>query len=122
MPFIADKFYTGVVEKLQHTFHKYEYIPEVGTCGNSCSAIPADAVSKDGQIEYLLAVAMCILQNVPASPFLEELFNNYLKDYIHFVNSGHAYHLAEYYLNDDFILKHKNEWSQAQPAAKIRYI
>lgn len=116
-----DKFYQGIVEKLQATFRKYAYIPEVSDCSDACQAISPKANTKDEKVEYLLAVVMCLLQNVPKSPFLEELFNNFLKDYIHFVNPGHVYHLAEYYLTDDFILKHKNEWLQDQ-TPKIRYI
>ncbi|WP_262891490.1 hypothetical protein [Adhaeribacter radiodurans] len=44
-----------------------------------------------------------------------------MKDYIYFVNPDHVYHLAEYYLTDDFILKHKSEWHQDR-TPKIRYI
>ncbi len=121
MPFTSDNFFNEIVIKLQRTFQKYGYIPEVEACGVSCAAFATVPTSKDVQIDYLLSVAMCMLQNVPASPFLEELFNNFLKDYIHFVNPGHVYHLAEYYLNDDFILKQQNQWAQTQPS-KIRYI
>ncbi len=117
----SDKFYRGVCEKMQATFRKYHYIPEIVACGNSCQEIKVNATSKDEQIEYLLSLVMCMLQTVPNSPFMEELFNNFLKDYIHFVNPDHVYHLAEFYLNDDFILKHKSEWLQKQQP-KIRYI
>ena len=117
----SDTFYLGIVEKLKATFNKYNYIAEVSACGTACQAINPEANNKDEQINYLLSVVMCLLQNVPNSPFLEEMFNNFLKDYIHFVNPGHVYHLADYYLNDDFILKHKHEWLQDQ-TPKIRYI
>lgn len=117
----SDRFYQGIVEKLQGTFSKYAYIPEVAACGAACQQVKTQANTNDEQVEYLLAILMCLLHNVPKSPFLEEMFNNFLKDYIHFVNPGHVYHLAEYYLTDDFILKHKNEWLQNQ-TPKIRYI
>lgn len=119
--YASDKFYAGVVEKLQLTFRKHAAIPEVAACAPACLAIKAAATTKDEQVGYLLAVTGCLLQHVLTSPFVEELFNNYLKDYLHFVNPSHGYHLAEFYLTDDFILKHRNKWSKSPPT-KIRYI
>ncbi|QNF33903.1 hypothetical protein HUW51_14660 [Adhaeribacter swui] len=117
----SDKVYRDIVEKLQATFKKYDYIPEIAACNQNCQLVIGQGNSKDEQTEYLLQIVMCLLQTVPNSPFVEELFNNFLKDYIHFVNPEHIYHLAEYYLTDDFILKHKSEWLQDQ-TPKIRYI
>ncbi len=117
----SDKVYQDIREKLQATFKKYSYIPEVSNCDSACKVLNAEATTKDEQTQFLLNVVMCMLQSVPNSPFMEELFNNFLKDYIHFVNPEHIYHLADYYLTDDFILKHKNEWLQDQKP-KIRYI
>ncbi|WP_146153581.1 hypothetical protein [Adhaeribacter arboris] len=117
----SDKVYQDIREKLRATFTKYSYIPEVALCDKSCQELKSEAITKDGQVQYLLEVVLCMLQSVPNSPFMEELFNNFLKDYIHFVNPEHIYHLADYYLTDDFILKHKSEWHQDQ-SPKIRYI
>ncbi|RDC64017.1 hypothetical protein [Adhaeribacter pallidiroseus] len=117
----SDKIYRDILEKLRATFKKYNYIPEIAACEQAGLQIRPRGNSQEERTEYLLEIVMGLLQAVPNSPFIEELFNNFLKDYIHFVNPEHVYHLAEYYLTDDFILKHKSEWLQDQKP-KIRYI
>ena len=119
--FGSDKIYRDILEKLQATFKKYNYIPEIAACDLAYQHIKPRGNCKEERANYLLEVLMCLLQTVPGSPFVEELFSNYLKDYIYYTNPGHLYHLAEYYLTDDFILKYKSEWLQDQKS-KIRYI
>ena len=117
----SDKVYRDIREKLAATFKKYNYLREIAACDQACQQIGPKGNAQDEQTEYLLQLVMCMLQTVPDSPFVEELFNNFLKDYLYFVNPDHVYHLAEFYLTDDFILKHKSEWLQDQKP-KIRYI
>ncbi|QMU27303.1 hypothetical protein [Adhaeribacter radiodurans] len=73
----SDKVYQDIREKLQATFRKYSYIPEVSDCDKACQEIKEEGNSKDEQTQYLLDTVMCLLQSVPNSPFVEELFNNF---------------------------------------------
>ena len=120
----AEIFYYQIIQKLNTTLVAYNHIPEVSQCGESFESLEVALYSKDAQVNHLLSITMCLLKHVPNSPFLDEIFTNFLKDYIHLVNPEMPKHIGELYLTDEFVKKQSQEikikFSQKSPVLKVQ--
>ena len=76
-----------------------EQLPEVVHCRESFEVLEQAAFSRDTQINYLLAITVCLLKHVPDSPLVEQIFTNFLKDYLYLVDPSRHYFTGDLYLS-----------------------
>jgi hypothetical protein len=82
----ADRFYYTIIEKLNNTIETYHSLPDMACCREHFEVLEQAAHSRDAQINHLLSITNCLLQYLPNSPAMEQVFTNFMKDYIHLVN------------------------------------
>jgi hypothetical protein len=82
----TDQFYQQIILKLNTSIAAYKHLPDIARCGERFEVLEQAAYSRDAQINHLLSITNCLLKYLPNSPALEQLFTNFLKDYIHLVN------------------------------------
>lgn len=117
----SEHFYRQMLDKVNNTINRYKQVAEVAQCGEIFEALELAAFSKDAQVNHLLSIANCLLKYVPDSPALEEVFTNFLKDYIHLVNPAMPPYIGDYYLTDEFIRAYEQQ-KLNRPGAQYRYI
>ncbi|WP_034256520.1 hypothetical protein [Adhaeribacter aquaticus] len=105
----SENFYYTIIHKLNATLAAYHHIGEIDKCGDSFDSLDIALHSKDIQINHLLSITMCLLKQVPNSLYVDELFTNFLKDYVHLVNPEMPMHMGELYLSEEFIRKHNQD-------------
>lgn len=81
-----DRLYREIIHKLNTTIALNRHLPDISRCGEKFEALEQAAYSRDAQINHLLSITNCLLKYLPNSPALEQVFTNFLKDYIHLVN------------------------------------
>jgi hypothetical protein len=101
----TDVLYRSIIQKLNATVAHYKEVEGISQCGESFEVLDQAIFSKDSQVNHLLAITNCLLKYVPYSPYLDELFTNFLKDYIHLANPEMPRHEGEFYLDDAFMQK-----------------
>jgi len=100
----GDRFYRAIIDKLNNTISTYQQVAEVSQLGQFFEPLDLAAYSRDAQINHLLSITNFLLKYVPYSPFLEEIFTNFLRDYIHLANPDMPPYLGELYLDERFVL------------------
>jgi len=99
-----DRFYRVIINKLNDTIATYQQVAEVSQLGQFFDPLELAAYSRDAQINHLLSITNFLLKYVPYSPYLEEIFTNFLKDYIHLANPDMPPYVGELYLDEGFVL------------------
>ena len=99
-----DRFYKTIINKLNNTIATYQQVAEVSQLGHLFEPLELAAFSRDAQINHLLSITNFLLKYVPYSPFLEEIFTNFLKDYIHLANPDMPPFIGELYLDEKFVM------------------
>ena len=96
----AHIFYQKVLDKLNTTLEVYqEHLPEIYYCREYFEALEQAAFSHDTQINHLLSITVCLLKYVPNSPLIEQIFTNFLKDYLYLVDPSRHYFTGDLYLS-----------------------
>ena len=104
----ADRFYEGIIRKLNMTLATYKSLPDISRCGETFEVLEQAVHSRDAQINHLLSITHCLLKYMPNSPALEQVFTNFLKDYIHLVNPDMPAYEGALYLEESFF-RSKNQ-------------
>ena len=94
-----DRLYREIIHKLNTTIALNRHLPDISRCGEKFEALEQAAHSRDAQINHLLSITNCLLKYLPNSPALEQVFTNFLKDYIHLVNPDMPPYEGALYLN-----------------------
>jgi hypothetical protein len=102
-PVETDRFYEEIILKLNTTIATYRHLPDISRCGERFEALEQAAHSRDAQINHLLSITNCLLKYLPNSPGLEQIFTNFLKDYIHLVNPEMPAYEGGLYLEGPYI-------------------
>jgi len=116
-----DRFYSVILNKLNNTIATYQQVAEISQLGQFFEPLELAAYSRDAQINHLLSITNSLLKYVPYSPFLEEIFTNFLKDYIHLANPEMPPYIGELYLDEKFVLNQSLK-RQTQKSSKLGYI
>ena len=98
----ADRFYEKIILKLNMTLAAYKSLPDISRCGETFEVLEQAIHSRDAQINHLLSITHCLLKYMPDSPALEQVFTNFLKDYIHLVNPQMPAFEGTLYLEESF--------------------
>ncbi|MGV3639211.1 MAG: hypothetical protein ACO1NZ_01755 [Adhaeribacter sp.] len=93
-----DRLYREIIRKLNTTIARNKHLPDISRCGEKFEVLEQAAHSRDAQINHLLSITNCLLKYLPNSPALEQVFTNFLKDYIHLVNPEMPPYEGELYL------------------------
>ena len=96
-------YYHHIINKLNATIREYNHIASVNQYENAFEISDLITITPDGQINHLLAITVSLVNHVPESSYLEELFNNFMKDYLHLVNPELPCHVGDLYLSPDFV-------------------
>ena len=97
-------FYQKIIEKLNATITLYNALPEMKRCREAYELLELAIYSRDAQINHLLHISMRLLKYVPHSPLMEEVFTNFMQDYLHLVNPNMPPFIGEYYLTSEIAL------------------
>jgi len=100
-----DRFYHTIINKLNNTIATYQQVAEVSQIGKFFEPLELASYSRDAQINHLLSITNYLLKYVSHCPYLEEIFVNYLKDYIHLANPEMPPFVGELYLDEKFIMR-----------------
>ncbi|MGV3505439.1 MAG: hypothetical protein ACO1O1_17155 [Adhaeribacter sp.] len=100
-----DRLYREIIQKLNTTIAQNKHLPDISRCGEKFEALEQAAHSRDAQINHLLSITNCLLKYLPNSPALEQVFTNFLKDYIHLVNPEMPPFVGSLYLPRDYSLQ-----------------
>lgn len=103
----TSRFYEKIITKLNATLATYRSLPDISRCRESFEVLEQAASSRDAQINHLLSITNCLLKYIPESPALEQVFTNFLKDYIHLVNPEMPAYIGELYLEENFFRNRK---------------
>ncbi len=98
-------FYYHIINKLNDTIREYHHNAFIYQFKDAFEISDLITITPDGQINHLLAITVSLVNRVPESPYLEELFNNFLKDYMHLVNPELPFHAGDLYISPDFVPK-----------------
>ncbi|MDB5262182.1 MAG: hypothetical protein JWQ14_1463 [Adhaeribacter sp.] len=109
------RFYHHIIAKLNATIQEYHNLAAVAQFYGAFELPEQITVCCDGQINHLLAITVRLVNKVPGSPHLEELFTNFMKDYLHLVNPELPFHAGDLYINRKFI----QEVSPSAPVVKL---
>lgn len=110
-----DRFYMKIIEKLNATLATYKSLPDISRCGETFEVLEQAAHSRDAQINHLLSITNCLLKYMPNSPALEQVFTNFLKDYIHLVNPEMPAFKGALYLEEGFSRKQQGGTTSPYP-------
>ena len=100
-----DRFYHTIITKLNNTIATYQQVAEVSQIGKFFEPLELASYSRDAQINHLLSITNYLLKYVSHCPYLEEIFVNYLKDYIHLANPEMPPFVGELYLDEKFMMR-----------------
>ena len=98
------RFYNHIISKLNATLQEYSNLAGIAQFQGAFDVPEQVTYTFDGQINHLLSITVSLVNKVPESLYLEELFTNFLKDYMHLVNSELPFHAGELYLTNRFNL------------------
>ncbi|KAA5541256.1 hypothetical protein [Adhaeribacter rhizoryzae] len=96
------RFYHHIISKLNATLQEYNKVAVIAQFQGKFDVPEQVTFTLDGQINHLLSITVSLVNKVPESPYLEELFSNFLKDYMHLVNPELPFHAGVLYLNDHY--------------------
>jgi hypothetical protein len=99
---VTSRFYEEIILKLNTTIARYNHLADISRCGETFEALEQAAWSRDAQINHLLSITNCLLKYLPNSPAMEQIFTNFLKDYIHLVNPEMPPYEGNLYLEERF--------------------
>ena len=118
----AHIFYHQVIAKLNKTIAVYqEHLPEVYHCRESFEALEQAAYSRDTQINHLLSITICLLKYVPNSPLIEQVFTNFLKDYLYLVDPSRYHFTGDLYLSSRLVQQQMQQ-SYSLPNSVVLHI
>jgi len=95
-------YYHHIITKLSATITEFNHIAIVNKFKDLFDIPEQVTATPDGQINHLLAITMSLVKHVPDSPYLEEIFNNFLQDYMHYVNPNLPAFVGDLYLSQDY--------------------
>jgi len=116
-----DRFYRVILNKLNNTIATYQQVAEVSQLEQFFEPLDLAVYSRDAQINHLLSITNFLLKYVPYSPFLEEIFSNFLKDYIHLANPDMPPYIGELYLDERFVLSQSLQ-RLTEKSSKLGYL
>jgi hypothetical protein len=99
----TDRFYKEIIQKLNTTIATFKHLTDIARCGERFEVLEQAAYSRDAQINHLLSITNCLLKYLPNSPALEQVFTNFLKDYIHLVNPEMPGFVGDLYLEAPYL-------------------
>ena len=99
------RFYHHIISKLNATLQEYNDLAVVAQFQGSFDVPEQVTFTLDGQINHLLAITVRLVNQVPQSACLEELFTNFMKDYMHLVNPDLPYYAGDLYISERCTLK-----------------
>lgn len=94
------RFYHHIISKLNATLQEYSNLTVIAQFQGRFDVPEQVTYTLDGQINHLLSITVSLVNKAPESPYLEEMFSNFLKDYMHLVNPELPFHAGELYLNN----------------------
>jgi hypothetical protein len=115
------RFYHHIITKLNATLQEYNNLSVIAKFQGAFEVPEQVTYTQDGQINHLLAITVRLVNEVPKSPPLEELFDNFLKDYMHLVNPDLPFHAGDLYISNPYTLKVSHRAPIAAPT-EINYV
>ena len=113
------RFYHHIISKLNFTLQEYSDLAVIAQFRGAFDVPEQVTYTLDGQINHLLAITVRLVNQVPQSACLEELFTNFMKDYMHLVNPDLPFHAGDLYIKERCILKVSHRAPVAQTAELI---
>ncbi|WP_146894972.1 hypothetical protein [Adhaeribacter aerolatus] len=92
------RFYHHIISKLNATVQEYSNLAVIAQFQGRFDVPEQVTFTLDGQINHLLSITVSLVNKAPESVYLEELFTNFLKDYMHLVNPELPFHAGDLYL------------------------
>jgi hypothetical protein len=109
------RFYHHIIFKLNATLQEYNDLAVVAQFQGTFEVPEQITYTLDGQINHLLAITVRLVNQVPKSSCLEELFTNFMQDYMHLVNPELPVHDGSLYISERCTLKVSHRAPVAQP-------